>query len=243
MPAGRFASSPRPAGRPRGALSWRVLRWLTRLRFAGAALLVAVAVVVASGDGSGSDLSGHVRVAAATVVVADRDLTSGAVLAERDLRLVRVPVAGVPEGAIRSVPEVVGRTVAAPLRRGSTLTDVALLGRERTELLGAPGSVAVPVEIAAVSARFLVAGDRVDAVIAGDDQSASAVVADLVVLAIAGGHAGDVAGGSTTVMLAAPPQRAASLAVAALNHPVVVTLRGRGSNWSGGRSDGGSGKC
>jgi Flp pilus assembly protein CpaB len=94
------------------------------------------------------------------VLVAVRDLPGGATLHGRDLRVVALPVAVVPDGAVRS--GATGRLLSGPLRRGEPLTDVRLAGGG---LLGGygPGTVATPIRIADPgAARLLHAGDRVD---------------------------------------------------------------------------------
>lgn len=94
------------------------------------------------------------------VLTAARDLPSGAVLQDEDLVTVRLPEGSAPAGLARA-QEAVGRTVAAPLRRGEPLTDVRLVGRRLLD--GYPGLVAVPVRIPdAGAAALLRVGDRVD---------------------------------------------------------------------------------
>src|SRR5205814_10174501 len=62
------------------------------------------------------------------VWAAARDLTGGAPLATGDVRLVALTGSVVPAGALRAGVQVVGRFLAAPVRRGEPLTDVRLLG-------------------------------------------------------------------------------------------------------------------
>jgi Flp pilus assembly protein CpaB len=91
------------------------------------------------------------------IVVAARDLPAGRQLGLADLRVENVPGTVVPDGAVRG-PTVFGRVLAIALRRGTPITDVALISN------GPPnGRVAVPVELsdpAATSA--LTVGDVVD---------------------------------------------------------------------------------
>lgn len=94
------------------------------------------------------------------VLTAARDLPSGAVLRSDDLVTLRLPEEAAPDGLTR-VRDAVGRTVAAPLRRGEPVTDVRLMGRRLLD--GYPGLVAVPVRIPdAGAAGLLRVGDRVD---------------------------------------------------------------------------------
>jgi Flp pilus assembly protein CpaB len=98
------------------------------------------------------------------VVVADRALVRGDVLAGDDVRIERIPSAYAPPGAFGAVGSVVGRTLAADLTAGEAVT--------RTRVGGAGGPVASLV--ASGLRAFVVAsglppgvlepGDRVDVI-------------------------------------------------------------------------------
>jgi Flp pilus assembly protein CpaB len=95
-----------------------------------------------------------------SVLTAARDLPSGTVLDSDDLVTRQLPDGAAPDG-LASGDDVVGRTVAAPLRRGEPVTDVRLVGPSLLD--GYPGLVAVPVRIPdAGAAALLEVGDRVD---------------------------------------------------------------------------------
>ncbi|MGH3814383.1 MAG: SAF domain-containing protein, partial [Pseudonocardiaceae bacterium] len=83
------------------------------LRRAAAAVLVGVAAVLALAPGRGS---------AVAVVVAARDLAPGTVLEAAEVTLRGLPAPVVPDGAARTPATVLGRTLAAPVRRGEPLT-------------------------------------------------------------------------------------------------------------------------
>jgi Flp pilus assembly protein CpaB len=68
------------------------------------------------------------------VVVADRDLERGSVIDEGSVRLLRMPSAYAPPGALRSVANAVGRTLGSDLTEGEAVT--------RTRVVGAGGPVA-----------------------------------------------------------------------------------------------------
>ncbi len=103
------------------------------------------------------------------VVVAARDLPSGAVLSGDDLRTARFAPGSVPAGL---APSPLGRTLAGPLRAGEPLTDVRLVGPGLAD--GLPGLTAVPVRLPdAAMAALLHPGDRVD-VVATDPQGSGA---------------------------------------------------------------------
>ncbi len=105
------------------------------------------------------------------VLTAARDLPAGAVIDRDDLVMVDFAPGSVPSGAGR---EVVGRTLAAPLRRGEPVTDVRLVGPALTA--GDPDLTAVPVRLPdAGMVELLDVGDRID-LIGTDPQSSGASV-------------------------------------------------------------------
>ncbi|MDT7571029.1 MAG: pilus assembly protein CpaB, partial [Actinomycetota bacterium] len=100
------------------------------------------------------------------VLAATHDLAAGSALEPGDLRLVVLPTAVAPVGALRQSADAVGRVLAAPVRRGEALTDVRLAGADL--LSPRTGLVAVPVRVAdAASAALVTAGDHVDVLAAG----------------------------------------------------------------------------
>ncbi len=107
------------------------------------------------------------------VLVAARDLASGATLAPDDLTPRAYPVALAPDGATTSVT---GRVLAAPLARGEVLTDVRVVG---PDLAGAePGRTVLPVRLPdAGMAALLQPGDVVDLVATDPGSGTSQVVA------------------------------------------------------------------
>lgn len=177
--------------------------------------------------------------AGVAVVVAARDLAAGTALTVDDLRVADVPPGLAPAGASASPVALVGRVLAAPLRRGEPLTDVRLAG---ASLLAAAseGLVAVPVRIAdAASAGLVTAGDRVDVLAAASSAGAAgagagsaappyaAVVAsDAQVLAVP--TAVQDGGDGALIIVATTPSVAARLAAAAVTSRLSLTLRPRG---------------
>jgi Flp pilus assembly protein CpaB len=113
--------------------------------------------------------------ATVTVLTAARDLSAGTVLGRGDLAVVEFRAGSAPEGGSRA-GEAVGRTLAAPLRRGEPVTDVRLVGPSL--LRGYPGLVAVPVRIPDPGAAGLLqVGDRVDLMVTETDGSAARLLA------------------------------------------------------------------
>src|SRR4051812_6237238 len=87
------------------------------LRRGAAMVLVGLAALLALNRGSSAD---------GVMVVAARDLAPGTVVGSGEVTLRELPPQMVPDGAARSPAVVVGRTLAAPVRRGEPLTDVRL---------------------------------------------------------------------------------------------------------------------
>ncbi|WP_181312439.1 SAF domain-containing protein [Nocardioides campestrisoli] len=147
------------------------------------------------------------------VLVAARDLPAGTVLSAGDLTTLRWPRGTAPDGlAARPL----GRTVAAPLRRGEPLTDVRLVAPSL--LAGYPGLVALPVRIPDPTAVSLLrVGDEID-LVASDPEAATAdtVAVGVPVLALPGEPAdgsGQVTSGRLVVLgLSATEVREVSVA-------------------------------
>lgn len=162
--------------------------------------------------------------ATTAVLVAAHDLTPGAPLTTTDLRVVALPTALVPEGALTDDEAALGRSVGGPVRTGEPLTDVRLLG---SGLLRRTGLVAAPVRLAdAATAALLHAGDRVDVLAAatGSDRPvtrATTVAAAVQVLAVPAAQEG---GDGALVVVAATPDAAARLAAAAVTSRLSVTV-------------------
>jgi Flp pilus assembly protein CpaB len=201
-----------------GRLRRTVLTWRRPL----AAALAAVAVLAA------------VRAATAPpeptrpVVVAAHDLPGGRPLTAGDLSRSGLPLEAVPSGATDDPGPLIGRTLAAPLRRGEPVTDVRVVGEGLLE--GYPTRVAAPVRIAdAGVARLLRVGDRVDVVATDPGHGRARVVTRLApVVALPrerGGPASEpgLAGGALLVV-AVPPATAVELAGATASDLLSVIL-------------------
>ncbi len=175
-----------------------------------AVLLVVVAVLAGVRAASAPPLT------TASVLVAARDLPGGTPLTARDLVARPLPPESVPQGTTADLAVLVGRTLAAPVRRGEPVTDVRVVGDGL--LAGYPARVAVPLRIADPGAvRLLRVGDRVD-VVATDpaDGRAEVASADAPVVALPrsprpGADASTLSGGAL-VVLAVPRSTAVTLA-------------------------------
>jgi pilus assembly protein CpaB len=172
------------------ATQWRALRraiaWHRRLLAAGLAAGAVAFTISAVQPPAPPTVS---------VLVAAHDLGGGTYLRRGDVTTVHLPHRLVPAGALRPGTGAAGLTLAAPMRRGETLTDARIIGpgllvgpsfvgQRLTEQppTGRPSGdrplaarphpvaevVAVPVRLAdAEAARLVRAGDRVD-VLAAD---------------------------------------------------------------------------
>jgi len=163
-----------------------------------------------------------------SVLAAARDLTAGVALTATDIVTVALPAAALPAGYLMPGADVVGRTVASPVRAGETITDVRLVG---PALVGglAPGLVAAPVRVADAAMVALVRpGDRVDVLatlITGDGTEPTEVVGgDLLVIVVpeAGGTTGYSDG--ALIVVATTPTTARALAAATVTTRLSLTI-------------------
>lgn len=158
------------------------------------------------------------------VEVAARDLPSGAVLAPRDLMQVSMPV----DLAIARTPtRVLGRTLAAPVRRGEPVTDVRLVGPALAQ--GYPGLVTVPVRIPDPGVVALLrVGDRIDLVAVDPQGGGTEVVATGVpVLALPQPDSEDTSAtglGGRLVVVGAAPGEIDKLADASVTRFLTIAL-------------------
>jgi Flp pilus assembly protein CpaB len=149
------------------------------------------------------------------VLVARHDLGAGVVLGHADVRTATYAPGSQPEGLAE---DVLGRTLAAPLRAGEPITDVRLVAPALAA--GYPGQVAVPVRVPDPGAvGLLAAGDRIDVyTTAPRAREARLVVPGVSVIAVPAAAAPAETGALTgrIVVLGVPPD-----AVAALVHASV----------------------
>lgn len=164
-----------------------------------------------------------------TVWAAAHDLTGGRPLALPDLTKLALPLAAVPAGALRSTAGIVGRLLAAPVRRGEPLTDVRLLGPSLLATLPTPGLVAIPIRVAdgSAAAAVIKAGDLVDVLEVADPSTGGprhprTVATKVPVLTVP--SIGDGSDGAGLVVLAATPAQAAALAQASAGARLTLTI-------------------
>jgi Flp pilus assembly protein CpaB len=137
----------------------------------------------------------------------------------------------VPAGALLGATRVVGRLLAAPVRRGEPLTDVRLLEPSLLAAMPRAGLVAVPVRVADGGAAAVLAspGDVVDVRAAphpgaGVSATDGPVAAGLTVLAVPAA-ATSGADGAGLVIVAATRAQARALAEATVGTRLSLVLR------------------
>jgi pilus assembly protein CpaB len=189
------------------------------LRRVVASVLVAFAAVVAlypQQDDSPGDV----------MVVAARDLSPGTVVEASQLTLRRLPAEAIPAGAAKATAAVLGRTLAAPVRRGEALTDVRLTGPDLVRSIANPEMVGVPLRLADPDvATLLHAGATVDVVTVGPQQGEPVMLArDARVLAVlqSGSRTGERDG--KLVLIALDPVAATRVAATSISHDLTVTV-------------------
>ena len=145
------------------------------------------------------------------VLVAARDLPSGAVLDARDLVARDFPADLAPPDATGAAA---GRVLAAPVRRGEVLTDVRLVGPALAEAV--PGETVLPVRLPdAGMATLLRAGDEVDLVATDPGTGDTTVVArDVTVLATPTGVPDGPAGGAGGALIVVGASSSEAIAIA-----------------------------
>ncbi|MFM1723427.1 SAF domain-containing protein [Rhodococcus sp. PAM 2766] len=197
----------------------------TARRITAGVLIVAAGVLLVR-DG--------LRDAGTPVLVAARDLAPGSILTPDDVRAVDRPDPDLPDGSVRIVGDVSGRTVASPVRAGEVLTDVRLLGPRLTEAAaGSPDARMVPVRLTDPGLSELIrAGDRVDVLTvdqsSGTDEIRRPIPTVLATDATVVLVAPEASGGGRrdrVVMLALPAPAAGAVATASLTDALTVTLR------------------
>jgi pilus assembly protein CpaB len=108
-----------------------------------------------------------------SVVVAAVDIPPGARIDDKDIRVVRVPAADVPEGVFHSIADVAGRGVVIPMARNEPV----LLSKLAPEQAGAGLPALIPNGMRAVSVKvndvisvagFVVPGSHVDVLLTGN---------------------------------------------------------------------------
>ena len=157
------------------------------------------------------------------VVAASHALAGGTVLSAADVTVSRHAPDQVPEGALTSVDQAIGRTLAAPVSARSVLTDATVAtGRQ----LGRPGFVVLPLPVSdsAVASR-LSAGSLID-ILGMDAGKVTTLAGKVRVVAAPGPPSGGLTASATPVVLIeVTPEAALALTAALQSGSVTVALR------------------
>lgn len=207
-----------------GELRRRVRRRLALHRRPLAALLVAAATLLVLRDLQAPPPP------AVWVWTAAHDLPPGQTLAADDLSRVAFAPGTVPDGVVRVPGQVLGRTVAAGVRRGEAVTDTTVL--HPAPWAAEPGRVAVPVRLADPGvAALLRVGDAVDLVAVSPDgvRAPEVVATDARVAALPALPTTDPVAGGTglagrLVVLDVEPEVAAKVAASGVSAYLTVTF-------------------
>lgn len=113
------------------------------------------------------------------VLVAVRDLPSGATVRDADVTTRRLPRSAVPDGTVDH-PAVRGRSLSGAMRAGEVFTDRRVVDPRD---LGS-GRVLAIVEVSAATGELLRAGDAVDLLAVGDDGRTDTVAEALDVVTV-----------------------------------------------------------
>jgi pilus assembly protein CpaB len=173
------------------------------------------------------------RPATQRVWVAARNLIGGEPIASADVTLVRIPVQNVPADALGADSDVIGRLLAAPMRRGEPLTDVRMLSPALLSATSTPDDLAVPVRVADGPATLALvhAGDLIDVIAAPDPDGGGppltfTVVQDVRVLATPTHDSEDGSGEDAGLLIVeATDHQAAALAKAATGSRLSIAVR------------------
>ncbi|MCV7284475.1 SAF domain-containing protein [Mycolicibacterium wolinskyi] len=191
-------------------------------RAVAAGLVVLAAVAAVRSDPRGD----HAEIAVAT-----RDLAPGTELTAADVQLESRSAATLPDGTRSDLADLVGATLAGPVRRGEVLTDVRVLGPRLAESAAGPDARIVPLQLGDAALLDLIRpGDVVDVLTvtesaeqAGAQPARPVVVAtDAVVVLVSDKPKGT--GGNRVALVALPARSANEVAAASLVQAVTLTI-------------------
>lgn len=200
---------------------WTRTATARRVAAAGLVLLAGLAAVRADPRGEQSG-----------IVVAARDLAPGVELTAEDVRIAQHSSDTLPDGAQRAVSDLLGITLAGPVRRGEVLTDVRLLGPRLAESAVGPDARIVPLHLADAAMLDLIRpGDVVDVLTVTGDQPGAAqqtrplvVATDAVVVLVSEKPKGGGSGSDRVALVALPARAANDVAGAGLTQAVTLVM-------------------
>jgi len=166
-----------------------------------AAVIVALLTVrLVAGDLSALHRGARVFGATRPVVVARADLDLGTRVRRGDLRVMKLPAAAVPTGALARLDDAVDRVVAVPVLAGASVSERALAPRRRDGLAGivSPGRRAVRVTTA--DGLRPDAGSVVDIIATLDSREVGGTLEPSVVVAVSAPHRGEAFAGAREII-------------------------------------------
>lgn len=161
------------------------------------------------------------------IVVAAHDLSPGSIVTDGDVRVAEFGAGLLPDGAVTTPADVIGKTVAGATRRGEAITDTRVLGpRLAAVSVGTTESRVVPLRLAdAGVAELLREGDRVDVFTAIDDAAPGPDMLAENAAVVLVSPTGDGRGAKErVVMIALPTEAAGKVAAASLTSALTVTF-------------------
>jgi pilus assembly protein CpaB len=199
-----------------GGLGWRRVVLARRV---AAGLLVLAAIVLAV-------RAPPEAVGGTPVVVAVRELASGATVRPGDVALRHWPAELVPTGALGTVEQAQGRVLAGAASFGEPLTSVRFAGSEGGRVAGGRDTASVPIRLAdADVAGLLSPGRLVDVVTVGQRADQPTVLASAAMVLTVLPAEAKPGGRGRLVLIAVPRAAASKVAAATLSQEVTVTLR------------------
>lgn len=192
----------------------RALRWHRRL-FAAVFAALAVYCILTVLTTADEETS---------VVAAARPIPGGNVIGAADLTTLRLPTDAVPEGALTSPDQALGRTVVAPIPGRGVLTASSLASAGN---LVAPGRLALPVNLEeSAPVSLLRVGDRIDLLGLGGSGTVEVLAQGVRVVAIPTTDAGGLLAARARVLLVDLSHAEAARVVAATaGSPLMFALR------------------
>ncbi|KJF21367.1 flagellar biosynthesis protein FlgA [Rhodococcus sp. AD45-ID] len=168
------------------------------------------------------------------VVTAARDVAPGQLVTDDDLGISEFSADHLPDGTLTDFADVVGSTVAGPVRRGEIVTDVRVLGsRLARESTGTDDARIVPVRLADAAVSDIVrSGDIVDVLTVEADTPNEQTNDNNPTILASGAVVVMVTAAESTrnqqeqvIMLALPTEAATRVAAASLVNAITVTFK------------------
>lgn len=163
----------------------------------------------------------------ATVLVTQRALAGGVIVAASDIVERQLPLTALPAEYLRATDQAVGRPLTVPLPAGAVLLPASVVTRDA---LAAPGYAVLPVALTATAAGLIEVGDRID-LLGTDSETETGLLGSAVrVVAVLDGTKSSsplspVQGAGPVVLVELRPAALPRVAAAAARGPLGFGLR------------------